>query len=175
MGPMNTVSPLPGRSDVAAVASSVVELLEVLWGGGRDLVSAPVSVSQLRVLYVLENNDGINLRTLTETLDSRPSSVSRLCDRLEAIGLVQRTASAASRRELELHLTPAGRTFLTDLRTTREQALERILDAMPGADRRALLAGLQSFRTAALDTAAPGASAAGTPAGPGDAEATRSA
>ncbi|MCX5214987.1 MarR family winged helix-turn-helix transcriptional regulator [Kitasatospora sp. NBC_00240] len=167
---MDKVSPLPGRPDDAAVASSVVELLEVLWGGGRDLVAAPVSVSQLRVLYVLEAHDGINLRTLTETLDSRPSSASRLCDRLEAIGLVQRTASAASRRELELRLTPAGRTFLAGLRAGRQQSLEGILQHMPEADRRALLSGLRSFRAAALGTAAEMAPGAGTgtePAGAG--------
>lgn len=173
MGPMDTVSPLPGRADVAAVASSVVELLEVLWGGGRDLATAPVSVSQLRVLYVLETDDGINLRTLTETLDSRPSSVSRLCDRLEAIGLVQRTASAASRRELELHLTSAGRVFLRDLRAAREQSLERVLDAMPGADRRALLSGLRSFRAAAAGAASQGVPGAAPVAGTGSAKDVR--
>jgi DNA-binding MarR family transcriptional regulator len=145
---MDPASPFPGRADATA-ASSVVELLEVLWGGGRDLAAGPVSVSQLRVLYVLAENDGINLRTLTETLDSLPSSVSRLCDRLEAIGLVQRSASTTSRRELQLHLTAAGLAYLDELRTARERALAVVLDAMPAADRRALVTGLRAFRTAA--------------------------
>ena len=146
---MDPVSPFPGRVVDAAAVSSMVELLEVLWGGGRDLAAAPVSVSQLRVLYVLAKSDGINLRTLTESLDSLSSSVSRLCDRLEAVGLVQRTASATSRRELELHLTPAGLTFLAELRATREQALAEVLDTMPTAERRALLTGLKAFQAAA--------------------------
>ncbi|MFD0262292.1 MarR family winged helix-turn-helix transcriptional regulator [Kitasatospora indigofera] len=146
---MDPVSPFPGRAEHAATASSVVELLEVLWGRGRDLATAPVSVSQLRLLYVLAENEGINLRTLTDTLASLPSSVSRLCDRLEAIGLVRRTASATSRRELQLHLTPAGRDFLAQLRSAREQALAEVLDAMPAADRRALMTGLTAFRRAA--------------------------
>ncbi|MEU6969496.1 MarR family transcriptional regulator [Kitasatospora aureofaciens] len=164
---MDTVSPLPGRPDAAAIASSVVELLEVLWGGGRDLVAAPVSVSQLRVLYVLEASDGINLRTLTQALDTRPSSASRLCDRLEAIGLVQRNPSAASRRELELHLTAPGRAFLAGLRADREQSLERVLEAMPDADRRALMSGLTSFRAAAMGVTVQRTTSAGSHGVPG--------
>lgn len=159
---MDSVSPLPRGADPSSVASSVVELLEVLWGGGRDLSVTPVSVSQLRVLYVLERNDGINLRTLTELLGSLPSSVSRLCDRLEAVGFVQRTASANSRRELGLHLTTDGRAFLADLRARREQELVEVLEAMPPAGRRALLTGLEAFRDAAgrrLDAGTGGPSA----------------
>ncbi|WP_371483698.1 MarR family winged helix-turn-helix transcriptional regulator [Kitasatospora sp. NBC_00315] len=146
---MNTVFPLPDHIGTAGAASSVVELLEVLWGGGREVSTAPVSVSQLRVLYVLEKNEGINLRDLTETLDSRPPAVSRLCDRLEAVGFLRRSASSASRRELELRLTSAGREFLTDLRARREQDLQEVLSAMPPAARRALTTGLRAFRDAA--------------------------
>ncbi|BFV61121.1 MarR family transcriptional regulator [Kitasatospora sp. CMC57] len=156
---MDPVSPFPNRADDTATVSSMVELLEVLWGGGREMGATPVSVSQLRVLYVLAESDGINLRTLTETLDSRPSSVSRLCDRLEAVGLVQRTASPTSRRELELHLTPAGLAFLAELRAGREQALAEVLADMSTADRRALLTGLNAFRTAAARRPAGGTGA----------------
>ncbi|WP_051967339.1 MarR family winged helix-turn-helix transcriptional regulator [Kitasatospora mediocidica] len=152
---MDIVSPLSGRTDAAA-ASSVVELLEVLWGGGRDLSSVPVSVSQLQVLYVLEKNEGINLRTLTETLDSRPSSVSRLCDRLEAVGFLRRSASPSSRRELELHLTTQSRTFLAELRARREAGLAQVLDAMRPADRKALVTGLRAFGAAADQRVADG-------------------
>ncbi|MFJ8045682.1 MarR family transcriptional regulator [Kitasatospora sp. NPDC096147] len=150
---MHPASQFPGPADVAASASVVAELLEVLWGGSRDLAATPVSVSQLRVLYIVEEWDGINLRTLTERLESRPSSVSRLCDRLEAVGLLQRTASAVSRRELELHLTPAGLALVADIRAAREESLARVLAVMSGADRRALLAGLQGFRAASAELA----------------------
>ncbi|WP_406195157.1 MarR family transcriptional regulator [Kitasatospora sp. NBC_01560] len=151
---MNPASQFPSPADVAGIASSVAELLEVLWGGGRDLAATPVSVSQLRVLFVLAGSDGINLRTLTESLDSKPSSVSRLCDRLEAVGLLQRTASAVSRRELELHLTPAGLALVTDMRAAREESLGKVLAVMSAADRRALSAGLKGFRAASAELAA---------------------
>jgi DNA-binding MarR family transcriptional regulator len=128
------------------VTSEAAELLEVLWGRAS---TAPVSASQLRVLFILEHNEGINLRTLADALGSTPPSTSRLCDRLQAVGFVERRAATASRRELELYLSRRGRAFLTDLRARRESALQSVLEQMPTPQRSALLKGLEAFCAAA--------------------------
>ncbi|MGW3141978.1 MarR family winged helix-turn-helix transcriptional regulator [Streptomyces sp. NPDC001139] len=138
--------PRPEPQDVARVTSEAAELLEVLWGRAS---TAPVSASQLRVLFILEHNEGINLRTLADALGSTPPSTSRLCDRLQAVGFVERRAAPASRRELELHLSRRGRAFLTGLRGRRESALQSVLEQMPTAQRSALLKGLEAFCAAA--------------------------
>lgn len=131
------------RPDEAARAASVAaELLEVLWGRAS---TAPVSTSQLRVLYILEHKEGINLRTLTEALGSTPPSVSRLCDRLQAVGFVERAPSASSRRELELRLSGRGRAFLRDLRARRERELRAVIGRMPAGRLAALMTGLEAF------------------------------
>ena len=146
------VNPAPQHQrsrDAARAAGEVIELLEVLWEHGRDAVSSsPVSASQLRVLYSLDREEGINLRTLGEILGSAPSSVSRLCDRLQAIGFVERAPSPFSRRELELKLTGRGRAYLLELRARREEAMRTAIAAMPAAQREALVEGLTGFRTA---------------------------
>lgn len=150
------VNPGPSQRrplEAAHAASEVIELLEVLWERGREAASpAPVSASQLRVLYTLDRDEGINLRTLSEALGSAPSSVSRLCDRLQAVGFVERAPSPASRRELELRLTGRGRTYLRDLRGLREQALAAALATMSPTARKALVEGLQGFRAAMDET-----------------------
>lgn len=87
-----TSSHPPG--EVARVTSTATELLEVLWGRAS---TAPVSASQLRVLLILDHDEGINLRTLAGALGSTPPSTSRLCDRLEAVGFVRRQVAATSR------------------------------------------------------------------------------
>lgn len=139
-----------GSQDAAGAAREVIELLEVLWERGREGVSpSPVSASQLKVLYCLERDDGMNLRTLGQTLGSAASSVSRLCDRLQALGFLERTPSPVSRRELELHLTRQGRDYLQDLRRRREEALTATVAAMPPKARAALTEGLRSFQDAA--------------------------
>ncbi|MFF5494335.1 MarR family winged helix-turn-helix transcriptional regulator [Streptomyces aquilus] len=128
------------------MTSTAGELLEVLWGRAS---TAPASASQLRVLFVLEHNDGINLRTLADHLASTPPSTSRLCDRLQAAGFVERVVSPANRREVRLHLSSRGRAFLVDLRARREQVLRAVLDQMPAAKRTALMEGLDAFCEAA--------------------------
>ncbi|WP_435842114.1 MarR family winged helix-turn-helix transcriptional regulator [Streptomyces hirsutus] len=140
-------SPRPGRA--AEAACEVVELLEVLWDRGRDAAPvAPVSTSQLRVLYSLEREQGINLRRLGEILGSSPPSVSRLCDRLEALGFVERTPSPVSRRELMLNLTRRGAAYLRELRVQREEVLRSVIESMPPDSRAALRDGLDAFRDA---------------------------
>ncbi len=59
--------------DVARAMRGVIELLEVYWarvpaGASPVTVSAP----QLRVMYVLERREGINLRQLGAELDAAP-------------------------------------------------------------------------------------------------------
>ncbi|MFC9506677.1 MarR family transcriptional regulator [Streptomyces sp. NPDC057002] len=124
------------------MTSTAAELLEVLWGRAS---TAPASASQLRVLLILEHHEGINLRTLADSLASTPPSTSRLCDRLQATGFVERVVSPVDRREVRLRLSGRGRTFLADLRVRREQALREVLDRMPAAKRVALLQGLEAF------------------------------
>ncbi|AYA19939.1 MarR family transcriptional regulator [Streptomyces alfalfae] len=138
-----------GQDATAPTVRDVIELLEVLWNKGRDITSpAPVSSSQLRVLYVLDGAQGINLRTLGEVLGSAPSSVSRMCDRLHALGFIERSLSSTSRRELELRLSSQGESYLKELRTRRESALSDVISGMTGTDRAALVRGLHGFRAA---------------------------
>ncbi|WP_327320557.1 MarR family winged helix-turn-helix transcriptional regulator [Streptomyces sp. NBC_01235] len=144
MSPSSRPQPL----QVARVTSEAAELLEVLWGRAS---TAPVSASQLRVLFILEHHQGINLRTLADSLGSTPPSTSRLCDRLQAVGFVERRIAAESRREVELFLSRRGSAFLADLRSRREAELEGVLEQMPAAHRSALLTGLEAFCSAAAE------------------------
>ena len=137
----------PEPDEVARVTTTAAELLEVVWGRAS---TAPTSASQLRVLHILEHQDGINLRTLADSLASTPPSTSRLCDRLVAAGFLERVVSPADRREVRLHLSSRGRAFLDDLRARRERELQAVLELMPAAKRTALLEGLEAF----CDTAA---------------------
>ncbi|MER6346033.1 MarR family winged helix-turn-helix transcriptional regulator [Streptomyces sp. NPDC001595] len=124
------------------MTTTAVELLEVVWGRAS---TAPASASQLRVLHTLEHHDGINLRTLAESLASTPPSTSRLCDRLHAAGFIERAVSPENRREVRLHLSSRGRAFLAELRHRRERELRKVLGDMPAAKRIALLEGLEAF------------------------------
>ncbi|MFJ7209826.1 MarR family winged helix-turn-helix transcriptional regulator [Streptomyces sp. NPDC098789] len=132
----------------AAVAetSELIELLAVVWEGSRDTASAPpVSSAQARVLFLIDGHGEMNLRELGRLLEAAPPSVTRLCDRLQAVGFVERHPGADDRREVLLALTSAGRSYLGDLRARRQEALAAAVAAMPPASRAALAVGLADF------------------------------
>ncbi|MEU8760306.1 MarR family transcriptional regulator [Streptomyces sp. NPDC048659] len=162
-----TSEPAPPPRDPQRTAESareLIELLEVLWERGRDMVSpTPVSASQLRVLYSLDREEGISLRALGELLGSAPPSVSRMCDRLEALGFVRRLPSPVSRRQLELRLTPRGKAYLRDLRAQREEALLAVITEMSPTSRKQLLRGLAGFHEAVGGRGGTASSRARTP------------
>ncbi|MFE7138066.1 MarR family winged helix-turn-helix transcriptional regulator [Streptomyces sp. NPDC057644] len=147
----------PSSSEQAsAYTVAASELLEVLWGRGQEsAASGTVSPSQLRALLVIEKQEGTNLRALGEALGSRAPSVSRLCDRMEAMGLVLRAPSPTSRREVELRLSLRGRTLLEEYRALRAAELNAVLERMDPAALAALTDGLAAFHAAASERLSP--------------------
>ncbi|THA71096.1 MarR family transcriptional regulator [Streptomyces sp. A0958] len=142
---------LPHRPEqVSEDVCAASELLEVLWGRGQEAAAlGVVSPSQLRALLVIEQQEGSNLRSLGKALGSRAPSVSRLCDRMEAMGLIQRAPSPTSRREVELRLTRRGRELLEEYRAIRTRELTAVLERMQPSEVAALAVGLTAFRSAA--------------------------
>ncbi|MGW7535979.1 MarR family transcriptional regulator [Amycolatopsis sp. NPDC054798] len=140
-----------------AGAASLAELFEAVLGSVRDVPPHPLSAPQLRAVLALELQDGITLRELAERLGSTSPLASRLCDRLEAVGFLQRLPSARSRRELTLRLSERGRAYLRNLRARRRDAIQTVLAGMSPAGRAALAAGLREYQAiAAGQRGAPG-------------------
>ncbi|MFI5659919.1 MarR family winged helix-turn-helix transcriptional regulator [Streptomyces sp. NPDC051684] len=135
---------------VADTANHVGELLEVLWGRAQEKApSGPIPPSQLRALKLIEEQGSVNQRTLGEVLGTGPSSVSRLCDRLEAAGLLERVPSATSRREVELTLSAQGEKVLDELRLARTREVAEVLRTMAPSHLGMLSEGLERLRQAA--------------------------
>ncbi|MFJ6797279.1 MarR family winged helix-turn-helix transcriptional regulator [Streptomyces sp. NPDC091268] len=130
-------------------ACAVAELLEILWCSNQDTAVGPVPPSQLRALTVIEQRAGINLRDLGEALGSAPPAVSRLCDRLEAAGLLERSRGRINRREVELTLSRRGSAVLAETRALRARKAAEVLRRMSPQDRHSLAEGLAAFREAA--------------------------
>ena len=152
------------REQASADAVAASELLEVLWGRGQEsAASGTVSPSQLRALLVIERQEGTNLRALGEALGSSAPSVSRLCDRMEAMGLLQRAPSPTSRREVELRLSPRGRALLEEYRALRAAELNAVLERMDPAALASLTEGLAAFHAAATERLSPRGETAATP------------
>lgn len=96
-----------------------------------------LSLADYDVLYQLAAADGRRLRMsdLAERLLLSRSGATRLVDRLESDGLVQRTSCATDRRGLWAYLTDAGVARLRDAAPTHQRGIcEHFLDRIPARE-----------------------------------------
>ncbi|MEV6907278.1 MarR family transcriptional regulator [Amycolatopsis sp. NPDC051071] len=149
MGSVNRSTEPPDPETVAAAVAETAELLEIMFERAREASPRPLSTSQVRAVVALDHHDGLNLRALAELLGSTPPLVSRLCDRLEAVGFLERLPSTHSRRELTLRLSDRGTAYLRDLRARRRESLQSVLAKLTPEARSALASGLREFRESA--------------------------
>ncbi|MFF7277297.1 MarR family transcriptional regulator [Streptomyces griseorubiginosus] len=136
---------------LAREISDAVDRLTTLWSVAAQGARLRLSPHQLRALRILEAAPGLNLTALSENMDIGLPTASRLCDRLEAAGLLERVLHPQKRREVRLSLTGHGRQVLGEVSARRSQALASVLATMNTAERSALSRGLRGFQ-AAQDT-----------------------
>lgn len=120
-----------------------------IWTGPHGSPGVPIPATQLRVLFVVEQHGAINLSGLANELGALLSSASRLCDRLEAAGLIVRESGQQSRREIAIRLSPDGKALLERVRQERQEQILKVLAQMPAGARQALLTGLREFSAVA--------------------------
>lgn len=90
----------------------------------------------------------MNLTRLAQALEVLPSTALRMTDRLVAHGLLQHEPSPASRREILISLTTAGRCVVRHVSEARRAYVTQIATAMPHPERTGLFQALHTFTTA---------------------------
>jgi MarR family transcriptional regulator, transcriptional regulator for hemolysin len=108
--------------------------------------------SQWQVLAYLSQNEGINQGGLAELLDVEPITLCRIVDKLETLGLIERQPHPSDRRIWLLHLTPAARPKLAQLRKLGDMTRSEALAGVSEADRLRLLKTLQVLKSNLTET-----------------------
>ena len=97
----------------------------------RRAVGMGVTRAQWKVLFRLSRQPGLRQIELADILDIEPITLSRIIDRLEEAGLVERVADPADRRAWRLHVTVLGLPLTAKLRAVAD---EMISEAFAGID-----------------------------------------
>src|SRR3954447_15788358 len=88
--------------------------------------------SQCQVLAHLARNEGIQQGNLAEILEVEPITLTRIVDKLEEGGFVDRRAHPTDRRIRQLHLTKKAHPLLSEIfaigAVTRGEAFENVPD-----------------------------------------------
>ena len=87
---------------------------------------AKLSPTKLRALDVLAEG-GTRVGELAAQVGVDETTATRLVDRLEVLGLVERRSLAADRRVTVVRLTPAGEKLVTDVAQQRERFFCEVL------------------------------------------------
>jgi DNA-binding MarR family transcriptional regulator len=117
----------------------------------RSINAAPVEVTlaQHRLLVLLATGGDQTVGALAEQLEVNASNASRLCDRLQRLGLIARVRSSRDGRAVDVSLTPAGSDLLETVRSHRRRDIERVLEQMSRADVQSTIKALTAFGEAA--------------------------
>jgi DNA-binding MarR family transcriptional regulator len=117
----------------------------------RSLAAAEDSITlpQYRALVILASRGEQRVSHLADALAIHPSTATRLCDRLAAKSLIKRNASVESRREVTVALTASGRALLRKVTNRRVSEIDKIVEHLGTATRRATIDALNAFAHAA--------------------------
>ncbi|MET7418761.1 MarR family transcriptional regulator [Dactylosporangium sp. NPDC005555] len=107
-----------------AVSRSMV----VLAARNLAALDADVTLAQYRTLVLLATSGPQRSAELARELDVAPSTLTRMCDRLERKHLVRRFHRDNDRRSTWLALTPAGRDLVGVVMRERLRELSAIVD-----------------------------------------------
>jgi MarR family transcriptional regulator, organic hydroperoxide resistance regulator len=96
---------------------------------GRVLKAADLSASQFNVLRILRGagKDGLACGEIGERMVARDPDITRLLDRLEKRGVIERSRDGRDRRVVTTRITDAGLKILKELDRPVEQEIKRHL------------------------------------------------
>lgn len=143
------------RADVAAVEMMTRALvgiaLESIRSGGED-----VTLPQFRLLLALEGLGRVPSSRLAARLGLAASAITRMADRLEHAGLLQRGTDQGNRSIVTVELTDAGHRLVAGALARRHARLAAVLDRMTPDDREAAVRAASQFARLSGDAVALG-------------------
>ncbi|MDB5032819.1 MAG: MarR family transcriptional regulator [Chlorobi bacterium] len=107
-----------------------------------------ITLQQYNVLRILRGADeGLPTMTIGERMIERTPGLTRLLDRLEAKGLVNRVRGGVDRRQVRCTISTAGLALLKKLDPVIDAANENLLGSLGDKERRKLVEMLEIIRS----------------------------
>jgi DNA-binding MarR family transcriptional regulator len=135
----------------AAVESALMASRALVGVAARSLaaVESEITLRQYRALVVLAEYGEQNVGALADALDIHASTATRLCDRLLAKGLIERSTSPENRREVTVMLSPDGQALVRAVSNRRRRELRRVIAQLDTRARRSLIQAFETFAAVA--------------------------
>jgi DNA-binding MarR family transcriptional regulator len=150
-----TARPDPDRS-VGFLINDVARLLRRNFN--RRVQTLGLTQAQWRAVVHLSRNEGMTQVELADCLEIQPITLTRLIDRMEAAGWVERRNHPLDRRAMQLYLTPKSEPILEEMHALAADTVATAVAGMPASGQKQLIEDLQHMKRnlAAAETAAAG-------------------
>lgn len=133
----------PDRS-VGFLISDVARLLRRNFN--RRVQALGLTQTQWRAIATLSRDPGMTHVALADTLEIQPITLTRLIDRLEAAGWVERRSHPADRRAMQLYLTAKSEPILEEMYARAAETLAEAFTGVTAAAEKQLVASLKRMK-----------------------------
>ncbi len=113
-------------------------------------VELGLTMTQLRVLFLLRTEDGASAGAMAESLKVTPSTLTRIVDRLVRQGLIRREMDDGDRRLVRHYLSDRGASTVEELERGGRARMNEVMDRLSAPQLERLVSALEDL-TAALD------------------------
>ena len=108
-----------------------------------------LTLTQLRVLFLLRSDEGLSAGAIAESIRVTPSTLTRIMDRIVRSGLVRRDADESDRRLVRHFLTPAGSSAVEEIERLGRERMGAIFSRLDQGQLERLVDGLRDLMQAA--------------------------
>lgn len=117
----------------------------------RSVDASPVDITvvQHRVLVLLASRGETSVGRIADHLGVNQSNASRICDRLQRLGLLGRARSAEDGRVVRVSLTPDGKRVVDAVTRHRRAEVRAVLERIPEVEADHVIEALAAFTAAA--------------------------
>ncbi|MPZ86274.1 MAG: MarR family transcriptional regulator [Actinophytocola sp.] len=135
--------------DGADSALAVLRAMVGIADSTVEKITAELTLTQFRALRTVAERTPITMGVVAAELAINPSSVTRACERLVAVGLLQRAQNPLNKREILLAPTPKGRQIVDQVDHDRREVLSTVLRRIDPEARTTVVAAFAQFAAAA--------------------------
>ena len=100
----------------------------------RRAATLGVTGAQWKVLFKLSLKPGIRQVELADMLDIEPITLTRILDRLQEAGLIERSSDPDDRRAWRLHVTASAQPLVAKLQAIGAELVDRAFDGIDPKD-----------------------------------------
>jgi MarR family transcriptional regulator for hemolysin len=112
----------------------------------RRLQSLRLTQAQWRAIVHLSRSEGMTQSMLAESLEIQPITLTRLIDRMESAGWVERRTHPHDRRAVQLYLTAQSQPILEEMHARAADTLSDATHGVPPRAQKQLVATLEQIK-----------------------------